>query len=126
MDKKFILDEDTEVVNVSEEPVKTDEINSEVIEEEPTEELSNDAVAGLLHSTLTQTWSNIETLQSYISTLNYQELFPEIVETFSEIIKDNMIHIGMLEKALTYVSPEAALIIDGSEDFDDLVDKTEE
>ena len=122
--KKLLLEEDDQpVVEVES---KKEEVKEEPTTEEiPAQELNDVSIAGLIHESISSTWKSIDELKSYIVTIQYHEGSQEVIDILNEIVKDKMVHVGMLEKALTLVSPEASLINTGETVGEEIISNQE-
>ena len=68
--------------------------------------LLNDSVRAQLNNFIQKTWETIDEYQASVTGLQELKNQEEIIPIIEDIISDNMIHIGQLQKALELVSPE--------------------
>jgi rubrerythrin len=94
------------------------------IEEQPVpEEIKTNAFAGLVNSSISREWENIDALNSAISTFTSER--PEdlaSVEILKELVEEKTAHIGMLQKVLGIVDGKTyELVKDGEEKAEEIV-----
>lgn len=90
----------------------------------PHTEDENFGIAGLLNNAIVNAWESIDLYNSILATLSTEEVDAEVSEIINNLIEDRMIHVGQLEKALSTVSPNAALLVSNDEDI--LIEPTQE
>lgn len=101
---------------VSKDILKLKKLTEETVEHEESE-LENIGVAGLINLLIRDEWEAIDAYQSAIATIT--ETHPEIVEILDDILTEEMIHVGQLQKALTLVQPESMAIADGENEAEE-------
>jgi hypothetical protein len=94
------------------------------IEEQPVpEEIKTNAFAGLVNSSISREWENIDALNSAISTFTAER--PEdlaSVEILKGLVEEKTAHIGMLQKVLGIVDGKTyELVKDGEEKAEEIV-----
>ena len=83
-------------------------------------------MADLLNSLIHEEWEAVARIRGAISVIQSLGDNKELDEIFQDILNDNMIHIGQLEKSLQTLVPEAAKIEDGREEAEEKLDLPEE
>ena len=69
-------------------------------------DLMKDGIRNQLNDFIKQTWEVIGNYQNAITSLQTLENQGEIIPIIEDIISDNMIHVGQLQKALELMVPE--------------------
>lgn len=95
----------------------TEEVNQELIDKNVT--------VGIISGLIKSSWSLIDEINQDIIQLNIAGA-PELVPVLQEMISDNYIHIGQLEKLLEGPEPAAENIDDGREAAENIEDLPEE
>ena len=121
---------DDEIVTTPE--ISTPEISTSEISTPPVTE-EGFGIASLLNLAIIDEFEAIDTYNSQIATIrdlvskekNAEIIatYEDIIEILTEIINEENIHVGQLQKALTLVSPNANLIIDGHPEEQDTEDE---
>lgn len=94
------------------------EDNDAVITDQPvSQEMVDIGAAGLLNMLIRDEWEAIDGYQSAIATIG--ELQPEIAKILDDILTEEMIHVGQLQKALTLVQPESTAIGEGEQEAEE-------
>ena len=87
---------------------------------EVTEEDKENAFYGLVSDLLRSKFDEIDQINSIITTITYESGDEDIVEILKEIADEDSIHLGMYQKVLEIIKPEASKTMDAG------VDKAEE
>lgn len=114
-----------------EEPIETPDLVTSETPEKPTETPAsgNDfGVASMLNADIIDEFEAIDSYNSHIITLkdliSFEqdetniEKYNKIIEILTDIVNEENIHVGQLQKALSLVSPNAELINDGALEAD--------
>ena len=136
--KKLILEEPvddvvktplTEDSLIYDEPIEEPEVESEQVIFDKTG--SDFGVASMLNTGIIDEFEAIDTYNSHIITLkdliNQEtddaviESYKKIIEILTDIVNEENIHVGQLQKALSLVSPSALFIKDGDIEADEVL-----
>lgn len=131
---KTVLKEDSltddEIVTTSE--ISAPEIYTSEVSTPPVTE-EGFGIASLLNLAIIDEFEAIDAYNSQIATIrdlisrekNAEVIatYEDIIEILTEITNEENIHVGQLQKALTLVSPNANLIVDGHPEEQDIEDK---
>lgn len=126
--KKLVLSEDDDLeieeIKPSEEPdieITDNIVDDEIeVEEKPAEDFTDNFIS-LVTGSIRNVWEHIDDYSSIKATIEYENGPKELVDMYNEIINDEMIHVGQLEKALSLLQPNAELIKDGEDKADELL-----
>jgi rubrerythrin len=138
--KKLILEEPvddvvktplTEDSLIYDEPIEEPEVESEQVIFDKTG--SDFGVASMLNTGIIDEFEAIDTYNSHIITLkdliNQEtddaviESYKKIIEILTDIVNEENIHVGQLQKALSLVSPSALFIKDGDIEADEVLEE---
>lgn len=138
--KKLILEEPvddvvktplTEDSLIYDEPIEEPEVESEQVIFDKTG--SDFGVASMLNTGIIDEFEAIDTYNSHIITLkdliNQEtdeaviESYKKIIEILTDIVNEENIHVGQLQKALSLVSPSALFIKDGDKEADEVLEE---
>lgn len=91
----------------------------EDLEEKPVEKpsLEDLGIAAVINKLIVDEWEAIDGYQGAIATI--QDILPEVAKIFNDIMTEEMIHVGQLQKALSLVQPETFAIEDGEEEAEE-------
>lgn len=117
--EKFLLDESDSLPDIEiEEPISisTDSNDSH----EPNEENDLNAFVSLLNSAISNEWNQIETVKSYITTIdsiNNDNINKEdITLILNQIVDEKTMHVGMYQKAIELLDITPSNLVDKGED----------
>lgn len=84
-------------------------------------------IASMLTSAIKDEWEAIDTYNSILATLVNKDCPAEINKIISDIVSEELIHVGQLEKALELVATNTLLIQTGEMEAEEQIqaDKTE-
>lgn len=109
-----------------EDAVEIDPVDVVVVEEPaPAEEESTPnppevgqdmGIAGILSALIKSEWDAIDDYNSAIATLSEMEDTEDIIDVFKDIVAEEHVHVGQLQKSLETISPNAAEIKKGEKE----------
>lgn len=103
--KTRLLLEEEEVITPTEEEV--------VVEEPiPEEEIVNFNISSFVTDLIKSKWEQVDNINGMIMTLT--DINPETIEILKDIISDEYVHIGQLEKVVQSINPEAEALDTGA------------
>jgi hypothetical protein len=121
-----VTDNEIDQTPVDQTPVKTTELDS-TNKKEPTEEQKQRAIENMISGLITNTFSNIDSLKSVIASLEFEGKYDDVIAILNNITDSNTINIGMLQKALTIVSPQIETNMNtGTKEAEKVIDTVQE
>ena len=85
-------------------------------EEEHFEETVNAGLSGLLTDLIKDEWEAYEGYKSAIEMFKFEGVAPEVINVLDEILGEELVHIGQLQKCLELVEPQATEIPEGEKE----------
>lgn len=114
---------------VEEEPreVVIAEVNTDPVVETPNPpEVGQDmGIAGVLSTLIKSEWDAIDDYNSAIATLSEMENTEDIIDVFKDIVAEEHVHVGQLQKTLETISPNASEIKKGEKEATEQLDSQE-
>lgn len=111
-------------------PAQPDEpiiVSTDPVEPEISEEEKKNALYSLVSNTLQRKFDEIEDVRSLITTIGFEGGNDDIIEILNTIINEDSIHLGMYQKALEIINPEASQTMDlGKEKAEEILANKEE
>lgn len=111
------IEEEPEIVTAE---IKADPI---VVPPNPPEVGQDMGIAGILSILIKSEWDAIDDYNSAIATLSEMENTEDIINVFKDIVAEEHVHVGQLQKSLETISPNAAEIKRGEEEATEQLDE---
>lgn len=115
----FYLDADNKVKSKSVIPNFKNSLEEDLEREDSTPNpptLENMGAAGLINALIQDEWQAIQGYNDAIATLASEDISEDIIAVFKDIVDEENIHVGQLQKALETVSPNAESISKGEKE----------
>lgn len=94
-----------------------EDINTDGIEEEPTPEPGPDmGVANLLITLINGEWDTIKDYNDFIATISAEGGYDDMLAAIQDIVSEENVHVGQLQKLLQQISPDALKIAQGEQE----------
>lgn len=132
----LIQDEPVAEPRTIEEPIETPDLVTPEASDKSTETPTSGSdfgVASMLNADIIDEFEAIDFYNSHIVTLkdlisqeqdeNIIDLYEKIIEILTDIVNEENIHVGQLQKALSLVSPSALFIKDGDIEADETLEE---
>lgn len=132
----LIQDEPVAEPRTIEEPIETPDLVTPEASDKSTETPTSGSdfgVASMLNADIIDEFEAIDFYNSHIVTLkdlisqeqdeNIIDLYEKIIEILTDIVNEENIHVGQLQKALSLVSPSALFIKDGDMEADETLEE---
>ena len=93
------------------------------VEEEPTPEPGPDmGVANLLITLINGEWDTIKDYNDFIATISAEGGYDDMLAAIQDIVSEENVHVGQLQKLLQQISPDALKIAQGEQEAQEQID----
>ena len=99
----------------------------QVVDEEPTPEPGPDmGVANLLINLINDEWEAIKGYNDFVATISAEGGFDDMLAAIQDIVSEENVHVGQLQKLLQQISPDALKIAQGEAEAQEQLDGKDE
>lgn len=100
-----------------------DYTNTDAVEEEPNPEPGPDmGVANLLITLINGEWDTIKDYNDFIATISAEGGYDDMLAAIQDIVSEENVHVGQLQKLLQQISPDALKIAQGEQEAQEQID----